>query len=219
MPISLAEIELNGIQNIKTDEARSLVKHRIPGLEGDIIQDLGRNPTSISFEGIFKGEEALNNIETLRQKFKDRETAAFVSDITDSTDVTDVVIENLQVFQVSGRPDYYTYAISLKEYVEVVEEEVTQEIEEEQQQQAEEAQENMEEDIDKNTGTFEVRVELEEGETDYSGISVVVEGTTDDGEEYSVTISEHENGVFTAQNVPNGEYTAVLSSEDDQNGD
>ncbi|MGD2088500.1 MAG: DNA circularization N-terminal domain-containing protein [Candidatus Aminicenantes bacterium] len=215
MPVTLAEIELTGIQNIKTDETRSLVKHRIPGLEGDLIQDLGRKPTTISFEGIFKGEQALDHIETLRQKFKDREPAAFVSDITDSTDVMEVVIENFMVYQVGGKPDYYTYTISLKEYIEIVEEEVTQEIEEEQQQQAEESQENMEENVANNTGTFEVRVELEEGETDYSGISVLVEGTTDDGEDYSITISEHENGVFTAENVPNGEYTAVIQSEED----
>jgi hypothetical protein len=207
MPITLAEIELTGVQDIKTDETRSLVKHRVPGMEGDLVQNLGRRPTSISFAGIFKGEEALNHIETLRQKFKTREPAAFVSDITDSTDVTNVVIENFRVQQVGGRPDYYTYTVSLKEYLEIVEEEVTQEIEEEQRQEAEDEHTQKEEEIEKNQVTLEVRVKLEQGETDYSNFIVDIYNEADIP---VATVTKHEEGVYRREGLPTGVYKAVV---------
>ncbi|MGD2088498.1 MAG: DNA circularization N-terminal domain-containing protein [Candidatus Aminicenantes bacterium] len=210
MAITLAEIELTGIQNIKTDETRSLVKHRIPGLEGDLIQDLGRKPTTVSFEGIFKGEEALDHIETLRQKFKDREPAAFVSDITDSTDVTEVVIENFMVYQVGGKPDYYTYSISLKEYVEIEEEDVNREIEEQQQQEAEAAQQRQEDAVDNGTMIVETRLELEEGQTDYSGISVDV---YDKDGNMVETITQQTDGVFRSSELPAGQYRISVNRE------
>jgi hypothetical protein len=62
MPITLAGIKLTSVQNIRTNENWALVRHRIPSLEGDLIQDLGRQPVSISFDGIFKGKEALRGI-------------------------------------------------------------------------------------------------------------------------------------------------------------
>lgn len=213
MPISLAEIELNSIQNIKTDETQALVKHRIPGLQGDIIQYLGRHPTRISFEGIFKGDEALDHIEKLRQKFKAREPIAFVSDITDSTDVTEVVIENLRIWEIGGRPNNYAYTILIKEFVRVTEEEVAGQIEGEQEKEAAQANIENEEQIENKEGTIEVRVELEEGEIDYSGISVLLEGTTNEGEELSIAIDKEENGIFLADNLPAGTYTATVISE------
>jgi hypothetical protein len=207
MSITLAEIELTGVRDIRTDETRSLVRHRIPGLAGDLIQDLGRRPTSISFEGVFKGENALSDIEKLRQKFKTREAIAFVSDITDSTDVTDVVIENLRVNQVSGKPDYYTYVISLKEYVEIVEEEVVQEIEQEQQAQAEEAQAQKEQQIENKQVTVEVRVNLKEGETDYSGITVEI---YDEQDALVETMTQQTDGVYRREGLSTGKYTAIV---------
>ena len=86
-------------------------------------------------------------------------------------------------------------------------------IKEEQEREAEETQKKKEEQIEKKVGTIEVRVELEEGETDYSGTSVSVDGTTSEGEEYSVSIDKEENGIFTADNLPAGTYTATVNSE------
>jgi hypothetical protein len=213
MPITLAGIKLTGVQNIRTNENRALVRHRIPGLEGDLIQDLGRRPVSISFDGIFKGKEALKDIEKLRQKFKKKEAIAFVSDITDSTDVTEVVIDNLRVTEVAGKANHYRYYLVLEEYIPPPPPPANTQAR--QQQAAKKAQAQQVQQVANNTGTIEVRVELEEGETDYTGISVLIEGTTDDGQDYSVTINNHENGVFTAENVPDGEYTASISSQGD----
>ncbi len=210
MPISLAEMELQAVRNIVTHESRALVKHRIPGLAGDIIQDLGRRSVAVSFEGVFKGQEAAERIETLRRLFGNREAVAFVSDITDSTDVVDVVIETLRVAQVAGRPDYYTYAISLKEYIEIVEEDVNQEIDDQQQQDAEDAQDRQEDAVDNGTMVVEARVELEEGQTDYSGISVDVSDI--DGNVVE-TITEQTDGLFRSGELPAGRYAVTVNRE------
>jgi hypothetical protein len=210
MSISLGEIELKSIQNIKTDELQALIKHRIPGLEGDIIQNLGRHPTKISFEGILMGEDALTSIENLRQKFKTREPVAFVSDITGSTDVTDVVIEDLRIWELGGRPNHYGYIILVKEYIKIAEEDSSKEIEAEQEKEAQAAQKNQEEAIENGTTTIETRVELEEGRSDYTGISVEI---VDPGGNVVEVITEHTEGLFRSQPLPAGEYTVVVKKE------
>jgi hypothetical protein len=201
MPITLAEIELTGIQNIKTDETRSLVKHRIPGLEGDLIQDLGRRPVFISFDGIFKGKEALKDIEKLRQKFKKKEALAFVSDITDSTDVTEVVIDNLRVTEVAGKANHYRYYLVLEEYKPPPP--PPADTQARQQQAAQAAQDRQVNAVGNGTMIVETRVELEKGQTDYSGISVEV---YDKDGNMVETITQQTDGVFRSGDLPAGEY-------------
>jgi hypothetical protein len=201
MPITLSEIELTGIQNIRTDETQSLVKHRIPGLEGDLIQDLGRQPVSISFDGIFKGKEALKDVEKLRQKFKTRQAITFVSDITDSTEVTEVVIENLRVTEVAGKTNHFHYWIILKEYVPLPEAPVI--TEKEQKNAARAAQDRQVNAVENGTMVVETRVELENGQTDYSGISIDV---YDKDGNIVETITQQTDGVFRSGELPAGEY-------------
>ena len=43
---------INSVYNVKVEERRSVVEHKIPGMEGGILQDLGREPVRISFEGV-----------------------------------------------------------------------------------------------------------------------------------------------------------------------
>jgi hypothetical protein len=205
MPITLADIELTGVQDIKTDETRSLVKHRIPGLEGDLIQDLGRKPTTISFEGIFKGEEALDHIEILRQKFKNREAVVFVSDITDSTDVTDVMIENLRITEVAGKAAHYRYWLILREYIPPPP--PADDVQDQQQQAAQAEQDRQVQQIANEQITLEVRVQLQEGETDYSNIKVEV---YDEQDNLVATLTQQVDGIYRKENLPTGNYKAVV---------
>jgi len=117
MAVMLAGVELPGVQKIHTEEERAVVEHRVPGLAGSVLQDLGRGTTGIILEGIFHGEEALDDMESLREKFKAAEPVLFSADITASSDVTEVLIDELQVKEVAGRPDHYRYTIRLLEYV------------------------------------------------------------------------------------------------------
>jgi len=87
---------LNSVYNVKVDEKRSVVEHKIPGMEGGILQDLGREPVRISFEGIIYGEGAKDALKNLRSKFKAGKPVPFSSDVSGVAEVTDVLIEDLR---------------------------------------------------------------------------------------------------------------------------
>lgn len=207
----LAEIELKTIQEISTTEGRALAKHKIPGMDGYVFQNLGRKPTKVMFSGILYGEKAKEDLEKLWTKFKAGEPVSFVADITTTTDISQVLIEDLKMNEVAGKPDQFRYSAVLRECPSPPPEKVN--IKEEQEKEAEEIQKKKEEQVEEKVGTIEVRVELEEGETDYHGISVIVEGTSEDGEQFSMTVDKEENGIFTADNLPPGTYTATVISE------
>jgi hypothetical protein len=117
MSVVLDDIELT-VQKINTGESRGLAEHRLPGLDGSIFQDMGTEPVAISLEGTIHGSEALSNLEELRSKFKEGEPVTFVADIATATEVALVLIEDLTVIEVAGRPNYFRYAIKLQQYQE-----------------------------------------------------------------------------------------------------
>ena len=43
----LGEYALEGIEGIESGERRTLVEHRVPGMEGSYLQDLGSAPNAI----------------------------------------------------------------------------------------------------------------------------------------------------------------------------
>lgn len=111
----LAEIELKTIQEISTTEGRALAKHIIPGMDGCVFQNLGRKPTKVMFSGILFGEKAKEDLEKLWTKFKAGEPVSFVADITTATDISQVLIEDLKVNEVAGKPDHFRYSVVLQE--------------------------------------------------------------------------------------------------------
>lgn len=111
----LAEIELRTIQDISTNEDRVLAEHKIPGMDGSVFQNLGRKPTKVALLGILYGEKAKEDLEKLRTKFKTGEPVSFVADITAATDVSQVLIEDLKVNEVAGKPDHFRYSVVLQE--------------------------------------------------------------------------------------------------------
>ena len=111
----LGDVELRTVQNIATVERRALVEHRVPGMAGSAFQDLGRPSTSITLEGILFGEESRAGLESLRTKFQAAEPVSFTADITTATEIVDVLIEDLRVVEVAGRPGTFLYQIVLRE--------------------------------------------------------------------------------------------------------
>ena len=111
----LGDIELRTIQQIKTLERRALVEHRAPGMAGSVFQDLGRFATAVKLTGILFGENARTALETLRQKFQAAEPLSFTADITTATAIVDVLIDDLRVVEVAGRPNTFFYQIILRE--------------------------------------------------------------------------------------------------------
>ena len=110
--------ETRSVYNIKTTERRTLAEHKVPGLAGNLFQDMGREPINISFDGILQGSLAKKNLEQLRKKFKEGKPVQFASDLTGATDVTKVLIEDLIIGDTLGDAARFTYSIVLREYTE-----------------------------------------------------------------------------------------------------
>jgi hypothetical protein len=111
----LGDVELRTIQHITTLEQRALVEHQVPGMAGSAFQDLGRSSTCVKLSGILFDEGARADLETLRQKFQAAEPLPFTADITTATEIVDVLIEDLRVVELAGRPNTFVYHIVLRE--------------------------------------------------------------------------------------------------------
>lgn len=108
--------EIRSVYNLAISGKRRIVELEIPGLTGNVFQDLGRNPLMISFEGELIGSNTMKTLQDIKTKFEMRKPVPFSSDIVPITDVTEVVIENLTVQFIGGAPCGSRYAILLREH-------------------------------------------------------------------------------------------------------
>jgi hypothetical protein len=108
--------EIRSINNLVISGKRRIVELEIPGLTGNVFQDLGRNPLLISFDGELVGSNTMNTLQDIKSMFELREPASFSSDIVPINDVTEVVIENLSVHFIGGTPSGSRYSMLLREH-------------------------------------------------------------------------------------------------------
>lgn len=118
MSVRIGKIELTGVQDLHTEEARTLVEQRVPEQQGSVFQDLGREPVTILIDGLLLGEEALSSLETLRQAHAKAEPQSFAADLVVGTELTEVVIEDFKVRQVAGYRDRFRFSLRLREHIE-----------------------------------------------------------------------------------------------------
>ncbi|GLT24800.1 hypothetical protein GCM10007933_43060 [Zoogloea oryzae] len=118
MTVRIGKIELTGVQDLHTEEARTLVEQRVPEQQGSVFQDLGREPVTILIDGLLFGDEALSSLETLRQAHAKAEPQSFAADLVVGTDLTEVIIEDFRVRQVAGYKDRYRFSLRLREHIE-----------------------------------------------------------------------------------------------------
>ncbi len=115
--VMLDDIRLPLVQNVRTREDRAWVTHRVPGLDGAAHQHLGRRPAVITIVGAMADDASLEALDQLRQKLQAHEPVPFTADITTATDVQNVVINDLHVTEVAGRPQQYRYVVRLIEHI------------------------------------------------------------------------------------------------------
>lgn len=118
MGIEIGGISLNRIHRITTLEKAAFVRHRVPGLEGDLVQDMGRASVRLSIEGIFFGDTSGDDLTALRDLYKAREPVDFVADITGQAYFAQVILEQFEVVQQAGEVAQYSYRLQVAEYVE-----------------------------------------------------------------------------------------------------
>jgi len=112
-----ALVEIRSVHNVSISGNRAIVEHRIPGSSSNVLQDMGRWPVKIWFEGDFYGERAKDSLQELWAKFKDGEPVSFSSDLSMIADVTKVLIEEFTLQTAVGAPNRYRYRMVLREYV------------------------------------------------------------------------------------------------------
>lgn len=201
----LGELTLETVQRIETEEGQALERHQVPALEGDFLQRLGRRGTRVAFAGVVTGPGSAERLAELRAKVRRAEPVPFVSDVATATRLREVLVEELDVREVAGKPERFEVALALRELTEppAVEEEEPPEIPEEP---------PLDDPIERGVGTLvvEVRVEGDEAATadfDFGRVTVSARCTGEDGEPLSRTLENREGNVWTETDFPAAEVT------------
>ena len=118
MAIEIGGISLERVHRISTWESADFVRHRIPGLEGDLVQDMGRASVRLALEGMFFGETATDDLYALRDLYKARAPIDFLAEISGQAYFAQVILEQFEVVQAAGLVGEYSYTLHIVEYVE-----------------------------------------------------------------------------------------------------
>ncbi|WP_175574271.1 hypothetical protein [Teredinibacter haidensis] len=112
--------EIPRIANIQAHESRRLVRLPIPGLSGDLHQDLGRSALVVDISGSLYGDEARDEflINNIRPAFLAGDPVDFVADIVTEAELEQVLIEALHIEESADTPNQFHYRIRLREYTE-----------------------------------------------------------------------------------------------------
>jgi hypothetical protein len=117
----LDDLELPQVQEIATLERRVLAEHKPPGMAGSLLQNLGRRPTRLTLWGVASGPDALSFVEKLDGKFRAAQAVPFSADIVADAAIERMIIDDLRVQELAGRPERYAYVLTLREFIEPVE--------------------------------------------------------------------------------------------------
>jgi hypothetical protein len=204
----LGDLELSLVQRIETIEEQVLVDHAVPGLAGSLIQRLNRNPTQVRLHGVITSDEAKEGLEKLREKFHAAEPLLFAADIMAATEVQQVLIADLEVEELAGKPDRFEYWLTLKEYIPPPPDEAAamQAVDQAVAQGATARQVEQTQQLADGTATLEVSVDQTLRETVQS---VVVTGQTEQGEEIRRELTAPEGNLYVFRDLPLGEYVVT----------
>ena len=109
--------ELRVIDSIYIADKRSLVELEIPGKDGNLLQDMGRQPAKIVISGQIMGENSRQILESLLSKQDENKPSRLVTEQLDAVGIENVLIENLSYIECSGTIKKYEYRLILKEIV------------------------------------------------------------------------------------------------------
>src|SRR5260221_1364978 len=205
----LDDLELQQVQEVDSEEDQVFDQHGVPALEGDFFQGLGRRATSVSLTGVLTDDTAADDLKRLRDKFHNGTAVPFTTDIATATQIDKVLIEELGVRELAGKPQRFAYAITLREFVPPPPPK----------QEPPPPPPPPPPKTDTGTLVVEVVVEGQPG-FDFSSTIVTVDGTQDDGTVLSKTLTNRKDNVWTEENMPPGKYTAkaVVSSPQPMSG-
>jgi hypothetical protein len=115
----IGDFEVPRIERIATVEGRRLARLPVPGLAGDLHQDLGVDSIAIEICGSLQGDTERDDFLTsIRDAFNAGDAVDFVADITTATELEQVLVEGLHVEEVNDAAGGIRYRIRLRQYVE-----------------------------------------------------------------------------------------------------
>jgi hypothetical protein len=107
------------IERIASFESRRLAVLPVPGLSGDLHQDMGRGALAIEIVGSLATDETRDQfLKDVREKFLAGDPVDFVADIAKESELERVLIEELRFEEVANDADMFRYRIVLREYTE-----------------------------------------------------------------------------------------------------
>src|SRR6266545_7875347 len=115
----IGDWEVPCIERISTREQRKIARLPVPGLEGDLQQELGGASLAIEIVGSLQGDEARDDfLQKLREPFRAGDPVTFTADILTATELEKVLIEALDIDEVNESAGSCRYRIVLRQYVE-----------------------------------------------------------------------------------------------------
>jgi hypothetical protein len=117
MPVEIGKVTLDRLTHVAVREQADIVCHRVPGLDGDLSQTLGRSSVELQLTGIFYGPTAADDLNKLRKVYLDRKPVDFLADAVGDGYFTQVLVRNLSVTERAGESDQFEYTCEVVEYV------------------------------------------------------------------------------------------------------
>jgi hypothetical protein len=208
--------EVRTVVDVHVEGKRSIVELAIPGSDGNVLQDMGREPLTILLKGEVWGPKAKDTIQSLKTKSDSGQSVPFTSDLLAAASVSDVIVEEFEVDQVAGNPTRFRYLLLLREYKEggeATEGEATGADEIAEQEADEENIDEAEDEAAKEGEIHDVRVQL----TDHSGALIPDVEVTIDGPDGTRKSKTDEEGYVVVKDAQEGTYE--ISVSDDRFGD
>ncbi len=203
MPVKpmLDDLELPLVQQLDAAEHQERAQHAVPALEGDFLQGLGRRATAFTLAGVIANEDGTvgEELKNLREKFRAAAPVDFVADIATATRVDTVLIEEMSVRELAGKPERFEYAFALREYIPAPAPEI---------EPPPPPPPPLETSL-----IVEVIVTGQPG-YDFSQVDVTVKGTQDDGASIDQPLTNQQNNVWTEETFPPGSYTVRATGPD-----
>ena len=109
---------LEHLTHVDVTERVRIVRHAVPGMQGDLSQVLGRPSVEVTFRGIFYGPGAADDLAGLRQALATRAPVDFFTEAVGEGYFAQVLIAQLAVAQRAGYLDQFDYSCTVVEYVE-----------------------------------------------------------------------------------------------------
>jgi hypothetical protein len=116
----LDDLELPLVREIATHDRRMLGELKPPGMAGSVVQNLGRRPLRVVVSGFATGATALATVQALDDKFRAAKPVPFVGDIVADANIELVLIEELRLQELAGKPERFSYELTLREFIEPV---------------------------------------------------------------------------------------------------